>query len=251
MKGNFKTRGFTRFPKKLTLSAGLAVSMLALGTTVDAKGKGKGKGNPNSGPADIGVMVDASCDVLVTSSKNVSNIVIGYSDGSTKKIDDIEDDETLNSVYTLSYDDYVPAAGNMVTSINVKAGNNGRGGNKGKNAIGEPMGDYMFFYALNLCLVEPPACDYEEVAIELIASLALDIVQVDVSSIMTVVEEGQCFVEYKYTDFEVIEGEVIEEEVDIENTYILDPSSGVEGSPAFIPENILCLCNEAAVSNSN
>jgi len=126
----------------------------------NGKGKGQGKGNGNGGSAVIGYSIAPnSCAVTVTSTKDISNIVIKDDSGNTiKKWDNLSGGSFANFGM---YAAYLPDS-----QLHVKSGNNG------KRGLGAEIGD-QFRSDLLACL--EPACPFDDLIDVASGSVIIDL----------------------------------------------------------------------------
>lgn len=110
--------------------AAVGALSLSMSSIAEAGGNGTGKG----GTALIGYdIVNDHCDVEFSSTKDLSNIVIEYADGSPIKYDDLS-----------GYEYIIPGAVlEEATAVYVKSGNNGQRGRKNRG-YGQPMTQTFF-----------------------------------------------------------------------------------------------------------
>ena len=106
-----------------------AVAALSLSVSAAADAMGDGNGNSQGSSAVITTEIDFNdnCSVTVTSTKELSNIVIESTDGSVR-FDDLSGHQ-----YTISGEDLLNAV-----NVYVKSGNNGTRGKRNRG-LGEPL----------------------------------------------------------------------------------------------------------------
>lgn len=131
--------------KKNVVLAAAATAMIFTLSTGHAAGKGKGG---NGGSAVIGYEIDPhSCEVTVTSTKDISNIVIKNADGDTIKKWDGLSGKSFSDFGM--YAAYLPEG-----SLHIKSGNNGVRG------LGPDIEEYEDGFRADLaaCLEPPTKC---------------------------------------------------------------------------------------------